>query len=291
MIWSNIKEAKNSKQDLNVVWLDLANAYGSVPHNIIQESMNFFHVPEKLKHLLKTYFQKFQFRFTLKEYVTQFISLDKGIAMGCAISPILFVMVIEMVLRGTEKYVSAEKVNIRAFMDDLTIIEEDIEATQKMLDRLSELIGWTKMAFKPKKSRALSLKKGKICDTIFKISGEEIPTVRENSVKSLGRWYGIPLTDRHKGVEIQKEAEDGLSKIDKSLLPGKFKVWCVQFGLLPRLLWPITIHEVALSRVETIEQKISKMIRKWLGVAKMFCGPLFKECKIAASCHINSRRI
>ena len=43
----------------------------------------------------------------------------------------------------------------------------------------------------------------------------------------------------------------------------------IQFGLLPRLMWPLTIYEVALSRVENIERKISKMVRKWLGCPRM----------------------
>ena len=32
MIWEAIKKAKVNKKDLDVIWLDLANAYGSVPH-------------------------------------------------------------------------------------------------------------------------------------------------------------------------------------------------------------------------------------------------------------------
>ena len=31
-IWDKIQEVKEKKEDLSVIWLDLANAYGSVPH-------------------------------------------------------------------------------------------------------------------------------------------------------------------------------------------------------------------------------------------------------------------
>ena len=31
-IWDVIQDAKSNKMDLSVVWLDLANAYDSVPH-------------------------------------------------------------------------------------------------------------------------------------------------------------------------------------------------------------------------------------------------------------------
>ena len=41
--------AKADKYDLVVIWLDLANAYGAVPHRLIHFSVEFFHVPEKLR--------------------------------------------------------------------------------------------------------------------------------------------------------------------------------------------------------------------------------------------------
>lgn len=49
MIWEQIQTAKRSKSDLHVVWLDLANAYGSVPHQLINFALNFFHIPSCLK--------------------------------------------------------------------------------------------------------------------------------------------------------------------------------------------------------------------------------------------------
>ena len=98
------------------------------------------------------------------------------------------------------------------------------------------------------------------------MGGNVIPTVREQPVKSLCRLYTFPLTDRHRGVEVQRTALDGLHVIDKSELPGKLKAWCFQHGLLPRLLGPLLIYKISLSRVETIQQHINKYLHKWLGV-------------------------
>ena len=36
MIWDAIQSARTKKRNLDVIWLDLANAYGSVPHTLIQ---------------------------------------------------------------------------------------------------------------------------------------------------------------------------------------------------------------------------------------------------------------
>ena len=48
------------------------------------------------------------------------------------------------------------------------------------------------------------------------------------------------------------------------------KAWCYQHGLLPRLLWPLQMYEIAISRVERIQQYSNKYLRKWLGVPPCF---------------------
>ena len=122
------------------------------------------------------------------------------------------------------------------------------------------------MKFKAKKSRCLTIQKGKQRQQKFTIAGEQMPTVKEQPVKSLGRWYSGTLSDRSQGVAIMQQAEHGLKAIDQIKLPGKHKIWCLQFALYPRLAWPLTIYEVALSRVEMIERTCNTYIRKWLGL-------------------------
>ncbi|KAL0183880.1 hypothetical protein M9458_019576, partial [Cirrhinus mrigala] len=56
--------------------------------------------------------------------------------------------------------------------------------------------------------------------------------------------------------------------IDKSGLPGKFKAWIYQHGVLPRLLWPLSVYEVPTSTVEALEKSISQFLRRWLGLPR-----------------------
>lgn len=88
-------------------------------------------------------------------------------------------------------------------------------------------------------------------------------------MKSLGRKYEGSLNDRHGGIEIQQMAEEGLISLNKMKLSGNFKVWILQFALYPRLMWPLTIYEVMLSRVEKIELFMNSYIRKWLGLPRI----------------------
>ena len=35
MVWHALKEARTHKSTLATIWLDIANAYGSIPHKLI----------------------------------------------------------------------------------------------------------------------------------------------------------------------------------------------------------------------------------------------------------------
>ena len=90
--------AKRERKELHVVWLDLANAYGSVPHSLIKIAMQFFHIPEKVIDILMRYFGSAFMRFKTDSYITGWQRLEIGIMMGCVISPLLFVMCMELIL-------------------------------------------------------------------------------------------------------------------------------------------------------------------------------------------------
>ena len=270
-IWEEIQDAKKNKNDLNVVWLDLANAYGSVPHGLLLKAMDFFYIPEDVKMLMKKYFDCFRMRFTTENFTSEWHRLEIGIAAGCTISVIWFILVMEMLLRSAD--CSEEKAMVKApkkaFMDDVTLLTRDTGAMKDVLTRLDALVTWSRMRFKAKKSRSLTFTKGVQKQQKFKIGGDTMPTVKEEPVKSLGRWYAGTLSDKSRGIAVMNQTEEGLKAIDRSKLPGKYKIWCLQFGLYPRIGWPLMMYEIALSRVEIIEQKCNTYIRKWLGLPRV----------------------
>lgn len=118
------------------------------------------------------------------------------------------------------------------------------------------------------KSRSLSIVKGKLVGRRFVVNDEVIPTVLEKPIKSLGRWYDASLSDKAQFVELRQKTIQGNGNIDKSGLPGKVKLRCLQFGLLPQLMWPLTVYEVPLSKLKRLEKMINSFVGKWLGVPR-----------------------
>ena len=71
-----------------------------------------------------------------------------------------------------------------------------------------------------------------------------------------------------------KECITSLKKMNKCKLPGQYKAWMLQHMLLPRLLWPLTIYNVPMSKVTELQKKITSKLKSWLGFPK----PLSVEC-------------
>ncbi len=70
VIWEQIQRAKREKNDLHVVWLDLANAYGSVPHKLAEFALDFFHVPGCIRDIIAKYFNNLHMCFAVDDFMT-----------------------------------------------------------------------------------------------------------------------------------------------------------------------------------------------------------------------------
>jgi hypothetical protein len=79
-------------------------------------------------------------------------------------------------------------------------------------------------------------------------------------MKCLGKRYDQTLKDSDNVRNAKKQLEKWMTIVDKSQLPGKYKAWIFQHGVLQRLLWPLLIYEMPLSAVE----EVTKFLRRWL---------------------------
>jgi len=100
---------KRERGDLHVVWLDLPNAYGSVPHQLIKYTLDFFYIPVCICALVAKYFEDIKMSCTHQDFTTGWQQLELGIAIGCSVSPILFVATFKVILMGARVMVGGMK--------------------------------------------------------------------------------------------------------------------------------------------------------------------------------------
>ncbi len=243
----------------------------------VKEALTRHHVPETICNLILDYYNSFRLRVSSGTVTSAWQRLEKGIITGCTISVSLFVLAMNMIVksaevecRGPMSRSGTRQPPIRAFMDDLTVTSASVPGCRWLLQGLQRLILWARMSFKPAKSRSLVLKKGKVADRFrfLTLEGSQIPSVTERPVKSLGKIFDSSLKDTAALQQTRNDVTNWLIAVDKSGLPGKYKTWMYQHGILPRILWPLLVYEVPMTTVEALERTISQFLRRWLGLPR-----------------------
>lgn len=149
---------------------------------------------------------------------------------------------------------------IWGYMDDVTTVLQTAACTARLLRMLDELLKWAMMKVNSTKSRTLSIWKG--------VNGVKIPLIADQPVRSLGTLCTADLPDKHMATIMLSQVLEGLSKIDRSFLPGKFKVCCYLFTLYQCLIWPLKLCDINLTTAEKMDSKANSYIRKWLGLPR-----------------------
>nr|XP_034331688.1 uncharacterized protein LOC117690947 [Crassostrea gigas] len=182
----------------------------------------------------------------------------------------LLVKSAEKMSRGPWMRAGIRQPPVRAFMDDMTISTKTAVEARWTLKEIEELISWARMKIKPSKSRSVVLKKGRVTNYDFQLGQEIIPSVSEKPVKCLGKYFDDTLRDTKNTTNTVEQLQQWMDAIDKSGLPGKYKTWIYQHGVLPRILWPLQVYDVPMSRVEATERLTTKFLRRWLAIPQCF---------------------
>ena len=277
MVWSALKDARKSKKSLSLLWLDLANAYGSVPHKLIVFALKRYRVPDDWIDLIMAYYDGLWGRTSASGISSDWKRYERGIFAGCTISVILFVAAFNVIL----EYVDVDEVKrykvangnsielLRGFMDDVSILTSSVAMAKIALRRTEVVVAWARMKLKPVKSRSLVVHNGRCMDVEpFEVNGEVIPSLQRKNLRTLGRVFDCSLSDRHCKAELELKVKGGLKKLDKCVVSGYMKLWALHHILLPQVRWDLMVYELPLSFIERVEKVISVFIRKWLGVSR-----------------------
>ena len=287
MMWSALKDAKKSKESMAVLWLDLANAYGSVPHKLIVFALRRYQVPEDWISLIMAYYDGMWGRTTASGVSSEWVLYERGIFAGCTISVILFIAAFNVILEyvdeaDVERYMMATGGRIellRGFMDDVSILTSSIPMARTVLRRTEVAVAWARMKLKPEKSRSLVIENGRPVDVEpFAVGGElvdgqvvggvVIPALQRKPLRTLGRVYNAGISDVWYKAELEEKVESRLKQLNRSKAKGAMKLWALHHILLPQVRWDLMVYDLPVSFIEGLEKTLNIYIRRWLGVAK-----------------------
>ena len=101
-----INKARTKQRSLVITLLNLKNAFGEVHRNLIQTALDYHHIPDHIKSLVKSVYTDFKTSILTNEFRTPFISVGRGVLQGDCLSPLLFNLCFNTFLQHikSEKY-------------------------------------------------------------------------------------------------------------------------------------------------------------------------------------------
>ena len=165
ILQSLVLDAKRHQKNIFLAWLDLRNAFGSIPHDVITLSLSHLGVPDSVVNLVKNIYTNATTEVRTPNVSTPNIPIHAGVKQGCPLSPIIFNLCIEIILRaismkghkiGATKHFNGE-ISVLAYADDLVIIAKSKEKLQQLLDAASSSADVIGLEFRQDKSASLSM--------------------------------------------------------------------------------------------------------------------------------------
>lgn len=302
-LYEGLRDAFANHRSICTVWIDLANAFGSVRHNLIQFALEWYHVPEFIRDIILNYYELLCASIVTPDWSTMFFMYDIGCFQGCILSPILFNCVFNLLLDylrplanlGYKFKATSTKIADKAYADDLNLTTSTSNDNQKLIDRTDIWLLWTRtMKAKPRKCISLAYRQFKPdgnqmgfvpltnniyapYDPLLTISDKPVrfiwdqkeDTFEGKHFKFLGRWISYKINEIEVQDRIKCNCFNLMKRINQDPAPGPMKLWMYQFGLLSKLSWPFLSQDsLPLNLAYTLHTHINRYLKSWAGLFK-----------------------
>ena len=276
-----INKARIRQRSVVITLLDLKNAFGEVHHNLIQSVLDYHHIPEHIKFVIKSLYTDFQTSIITSEFRTPFISVGRGVLQGDCLSPLLFNMCFNTFIQ----HIKAEKyrqfgfsfkllnpIHWFQFADDAAVITGQESENQHLLNRFSIWCQWSNMIIRVDKCSTFGIKKAitKSVQYLPKllINNNLIPKIKiGEAFQYLGRYFDFNMSNNNHKTELTTLVNELMTDIDSKPLHPRNKLLLYSRYVLPKLSWHFTIATLSKTWViENIDPVVNQYIRKWLEI-------------------------
>lgn len=264
-----IDKSTRGKKSLFVTMLDIKNAFGSVAHEAVIKALECSGACKAMVEYVKDLYTDYHTTLSSKGNERE-VTVRRGILQGDCLSPMLFNMVMDHVLKQVPAAVGFSlsdevRVNALAFADDLGITTESAVGMQMALssvERAAEPLGLYFNATKcvSLAKIAVSTKRWSkvVCDSEmkFRIGGNTIPTVEDSDpVRYLGAYFnGRGL------VNVPVEIDILLERLKRAPLKPQQKLYILRVHLIPKLIHNLVFADWTLKLLRRLDTRVRNFL-------------------------------
>ena len=274
-----ISSARQKKRSLAIAWLDIANAYGSVHHSLIQFCLAHYHAPQEFCRLLESWYTGLSGTVSTEMWSTDPVPLKTGVYQGDPLSVVIFLTIMITLSDslntrsdlGFSLPQSSVSINHLLYADDACIISNTPAGCQHMLNMVQRWLEWAQLRAKVPKCRSVVLQasSGRQVEGSLSISGDCIPPVEDGVFKFLGKPVRLHSNNNEARSTLLSSLRRMLSAINETPLTRQQKLRLFKQGVCPRLSWPLLVESFPESWLEKELQPLAtKALKSWAGLAR-----------------------
>lgn len=277
-----IRDAKAHGRSLVCVFIDLANAFGSVPHAGVLFVLHWSGLPLDVQQLIQNYYASLRVIVQTRAFRTRAIQQKSGTFQGDPLSVIIFNLFINPLYRWYAMEAHKQlaytyfKASLRilgtGFADDVSLFCCRVAHAQYLLNGTDRFLAWARMRANANKCKALAVRKGQtrveVYDPVVTISGSAIPMITENDgFKLLGRYFYPSMSLERQEARIVETLASKIRRLDETQLAGTQKVHALRLNLVGWLGWDLSMYPFSVTFVEQkLEQPVRNAVARWLGL-------------------------
>ena len=140
-----IKKAREFQKNIYFCFIDYAKAFDCVDHNKLWKILKEMGIPDYLTSLLKNLYAGQEETVRIGHGTTDWFQIGKGVCQGCILSPCLFNLYAEYLMRnaGLKEAqagikIARKNINILRYADDTTLMAESEEELKSLLMKVKE---------------------------------------------------------------------------------------------------------------------------------------------------------
>ena len=141
----SLKKQESSRKNIDFCFIDYVKAFDCVDHNKLWKILKEMGIPDHLIHLLRNLYVGQAATVRTGHGTTDWFQEGKGVRQGCILSPCLFNLYAEYIMRssGLEEAqagikIAGRKINNLRYADDTTVMAESEEELKSLLMNVKE---------------------------------------------------------------------------------------------------------------------------------------------------------
>ena len=263
-----IEKVRNSNDEAFFVFIDYSKAFDSVKHHQLFETMLSMGFPRHLVALIAGLYDNQKATIRWNGEHSKFFKIEKGVRQGCILSPHLFNLYTEQIMREADLDDMGIRIGGRNFTnlryaDDTALMADNITSMRRILHRVDESGRKKGLSLNALKTKVMHIR-GKDSQgpeyTEIKVDGKVLETV--DHFKYLGSYKsadGTCIKDVKTRIAMGKQKMVQLNHIWKDRgIPNFLKL-----NILKCLIWPVMLYGCEAWTLRKVEEDKINAAEMW----------------------------